>query len=80
MKKTETGRKNGKYIYQVVDSNGNVKAERISNKDYVACTSGGTYFFGRVDLIGKGEHGYMIRNTNCDRLRESITNIAYLIK
>lgn len=43
--------------YTVTDENGKVISERTSKRDYVACTANGEYYFGRLDLIGKGEHG-----------------------
>jgi len=52
--------KNGKTLYQVKDENGVVVAKRTSTRKYVACTINGAIFFGRLDLIGKGEHGLMI--------------------
>lgn len=58
---TETGRKSGKYHYQVIDENGNVISERHSNREYVACVANGSLYFGRLDLIGKGEHGSNIK-------------------
>jgi|LakMenEpi03Aug12_release.lakeMendotaPanAssembly.Ray.scaffolds.fasta_scaffold3890757_1 hypothetical protein len=57
LKVTETNNKAAKFIYQVIDEAGNVITERKSNKLYVACTADGVYFFGRLDLIGKGKHG-----------------------
>ena len=49
--------KSGKFHYTVTDENGNVISERKSNREYVACTANGSYYFGRLDLIGKGGHG-----------------------
>lgn len=49
--------KNGKFHYTVTDQNNNIISERKSTRNYVACTADGTYYFGRLDLIGKGEHG-----------------------
>jgi hypothetical protein len=61
--KQETGKKSGpKYIYSIVDENGNVLETRKSNNEYVAATYCGAYFFGRLDLIGKGEHGKRLNN------------------
>ena len=57
LKKTETNRKNGKFLYEVIDEYGNVISTRSSNREYVACTIYGGFYFGRIDLIGKGEHG-----------------------
>lgn len=53
---TKTTLKNGKYHYVVIDNNGNIISERKSNREYVACTIDGGMFFGRLDLIGKGDH------------------------
>lgn len=57
MKLIKTQTKSGKYNYSIVDDNGNILATRTSSKEYVAATITGKYFFGRLDLIGKGEHG-----------------------
>ena len=64
LKVTETKNKAGKFHYQVIDENGTIISERKSNREYAACTAGGGYYFGRLDLIGKGEHGMVIRHTN----------------
>ena len=61
LKVTETARKAGKYHYQVIDENGTVISERRSNRKYVACTINGSFYFGRLDLIGKGDHGKMLK-------------------
>jgi len=34
----------------------------------VACTANGSYYFGRLDLIGKGDHG-----SNLNRLRNYLS-------
>jgi hypothetical protein len=52
----ETNNKNQKYHYQVVDESGNIISERRSNREYVACTIDGNYYYGRLDLVGKGEY------------------------
>lgn len=57
----ETGNKAGKFHYQVIDEAGNVLSERRSNREYVACTANGSHYFGRLDLIGKGDHGSLIK-------------------
>lgn len=57
LKVTETKNKAGKFHYQVIDENGNVISERKSNREYVACTINGQYYFGRIDLVGTGDHG-----------------------
>jgi len=64
LKVTETKNKAGKFHYQVIDENGTVISERRSNREYVACTPYGSYYFGRLDLVGKGEHGTAIRHYN----------------
>lgn len=56
--KNQKGR-NG-WLYTVVDESGNIVATRSSKRDYVACTIDGEMFFGRLDLIGKGDHGRML--------------------
>jgi hypothetical protein len=57
----ETGLKNGKYFYKVTDETGKVWATRHSNRKYVACDKLGNWFFGRLDLIGKGAHAYHLK-------------------
>lgn len=49
--------KGKKYLYTVKDENGNVVSTRTSARNYVACTADGSFYFGRLDLIGKGDHG-----------------------
>jgi hypothetical protein len=64
LKVTEINTKASKYLYQVIDEVGNVISERKSNKEYVACTPYGSTYFGRLDLIGKGNHGQAIKFHN----------------
>lgn len=52
----QTQLKNGKFHYQVIDENGNVISERKSNREYVACTINGGTYWGRLDLVGKGDY------------------------
>lgn len=59
---TETGNKSAKFHYKVVDETGNIISERKSNREYVACTIHGQYYFGRLDLIGKGDHGRGVKS------------------
>lgn len=47
--------KGKKYQYTVTDEKGNVISTRTSARDYVACTANGEFYFGRLDLIGKGD-------------------------
>lgn len=57
--------KGNKFVYTVTDESGNVISTRTSKRDYVACTVNGEYYFGRLDLIGKGAHGISLSyNTN----------------
>lgn len=49
-----------KTIYRVIDETGKEISHRVSAREYVACTINGEYYFGRLDLIGKGEHGQML--------------------
>lgn len=55
--------KNGKFKYVVTDQNGNVISDRTSARDYVACTACMRMCFGRLDLIGKGDHGKYIKRS-----------------
>lgn len=52
--------KGKKFLYEVKDENGKVISNRTSARDYVACTANIEFYFGRIDLIGKGEHGKML--------------------
>ncbi len=72
----ETKNKAGKYHYQVVDENGNVISERRSNRIYVACTINGGFYFGRKDLVGKGDHGRQIKG--CITRNQQPYPVAYL--
>lgn len=50
--------KGKKYEYQVIDADSKaIVSKRMSARDYVACTADGSFYFGRLDLIGKGDHG-----------------------
>ena len=51
------------YQYTVTDEKGNVISTRTSARDYVACTANGEFYFGRLDLIGKGDHGKGLSRT-----------------
>lgn len=61
-KLTATALKNGKTLYQVINENGEVISKRTSTRKYVACTIDGSIYFGRLDLIGKGDHGTALAN------------------
>jgi hypothetical protein len=75
LKVSKTNNKNGRYHYQVIDENNQVLTERRSNREYVACTINGQYFFGRIDLIGKGEHGKQVKE--CMKMGLNPAPIAY---
>lgn len=83
---TKTTLKNGKFQYVVTDQDGNVISNRMSTREYVACTANGSFYFGRLDLIGKGDHGRGIKWNEsrlgiCEHAApalERLTAIAYL--
>ena len=79
--KTTKGNNN---VYTVTDQQGNVLSKRVSKRDYVACTVDGRFYFGRLDLIGKGDHGRSLKfyQGKPDRKEEfeAVSNIAYLEK
>ena len=58
--KTSSG---SKFLYQIKErKTGKVVASRFFKDDkYVAATSDGDFFFGRLDLVGKGMHGKLIK-------------------
>lgn len=59
--------KGKKFLYEVKDEQGHLYAKRLSKRDdYVACTLKGTFFFGRIDLIGKGDHNKRV--TQCQKV------------
>lgn len=74
--KKETQNKSARYHYTVVDESGKVITERKSNREYVACTVNGAFYFGRIDLIGKGDHGRMIKYAKSQG--RPVPEIAYL--
>lgn len=74
---TETKRQ-VKYLYEVIDEAGNVVSSRRSDRVYVACTINGAYYFGRVDLVGKGNHGNNLKW--CLREGREPSPVAYCIK
>lgn len=93
LRKTKKGKK---YLYEVIDTTtGEAVAGRISARDYVACTADADMFFGRLDLIGKGEHGSQLRyytakaadmkeseeyRAGCRRRVKELNDIVYLQK
>ena len=57
--------KGKKYEYQVIDADSKaIVSKRTSAREYVACTADGSFYFGRLDLIGKGEHGKQLSWVN----------------
>jgi len=89
LRRTDTGRKNGRYHYEVLSPNGEVVSERRSNREYVAANINGAFYFGRVDLVGKGEHGRMLRvisegycrdGIDPETFRKEFQTIAYLVQ
>jgi hypothetical protein len=75
LKVTETNNKAAKYFYEIQDEAGNTLVDRKSNREYVAATIDGRFFFGRIDLIGKGDHGRQIKWQQKES--REITPIAY---
>ena len=69
---------NGKFKYTVTDETGHVISTRNSSRHYVACTIRGHFYFGRIDLIGKGDHGRAIRACVDPESLHVFTSIAYL--
>lgn len=74
LKVTETKNKAGKFHYQVIDENGQVISERKSNREYVACTRNGGFYFGRLDLVGRGDHGRMIKDLYVQLAQTKLTD------
>ncbi|WP_440452175.1 hypothetical protein [Ruminococcus intestinalis] len=73
--------KGDKFVYTVTDERNNVISTRTSKRDYVACTANGDFYFGRLDLIGKGDHGKGIsfcRSVMENPGRESEKYIEYI--
>ena len=73
--KTQTGKKDAKFHYRICDQEGNLISERRSNREYVAATIDGSFYFGRLDLIGKGDHGRRIKHQIANGWEQ--TPIAY---
>ena len=62
LNKTQKG---AKFLYEVIEVSSNkVVTTRTSARDYVACTISGEFFFGRLDLVGKGDHGRILNRSN----------------
>lgn len=79
--KKETGSKAARFHYTIKDETGAIISDRKSNREYVAATINGQFYFGRIDLIGKGDHGKTVKFAeakNPDTL-DGVKNIAYLV-
>ena len=72
---TETKNKYGNFLYEIVDEAGAVLHTRRSNREYVAGTIDGAFFFGRLDLVGKGDHGRTLKYEIANRIAH--TPVAY---
>lgn len=68
----QTQLKNGKFHYQVIDESGSVISERKSNREYVACTINGGTYWGRLDLVGKGDYKRVL-DWNIEKMNMSET-------
>lgn len=64
------------HYYVTEEGDCNIISERKSERKYVACTKSGSYYFGRLDLIGKGDHGRRLK-WQAETNREA-EEIAYL--
>ena len=71
----ETGNKAAKFHYTITDEAGNIISERKSSREYAAATINGQYYFGRLDLIGKGDHGKQIKW--CMENNRQVVPVAY---
>lgn len=57
--------KGKKFEYQVIHAESKaIVSKRTSARDYVACVADGSYYFGRLDLIGKGDRGKQLSWVN----------------
>ena len=68
--------KGKKYEYQVIDADSKaIVSKRTSAREYVACTADGSCYLGRLDLIGKGDHGKRLSHATeiLARIKESLT-------
>lgn len=74
--------KGSNHTYTVTDESGAVLSKRVSKRDYVACTINGKFYFGRLDLIGKGDHGKLLKfctgRPDKEEALAGVSKIAYL--
>lgn len=79
LKVTEINKKNAKFLYQVIDENGNIISERKSNNEYVYCTINGYYYSSKLGNIEKNKQ-YQSESKNPysdeDRIK-GLTTFAY---
>jgi len=80
-KMTKTAKGKQGFLYEIFNAAGELISSRTSKRDYVAATACGGFFFGRLDLIGKGDHGRYLKdfakNGRTEEL-ERYSRIAYL--
>jgi hypothetical protein len=73
------GTPKARFYYQIVDTENNVIiSQRFSNRAYVAATINGSHYFGRVELVGKGDHGRYLHN--CQLKKQEPQPVAYLVE
>lgn len=53
-----------KFLYEIKNNKGKVLSKHLYKRNFVAATVDGSFFFGRLDLVGKGEHGRRLRIAN----------------
>ena len=75
LKVTEINTKEAKYLYQVVDDNGNVISQRKSNREYVYCTVNAVYCSSKIGKIEKTKQ-YQI-DCKCTSDVHGYTTFAY---
>ena len=67
------------FEYTVSDERGRIISKRTSSRDYVACTIDGSYYFGRLELVGRGDHGRNLARIS-DLLAHSETQPAAYVE
>jgi len=65
-----------KFIYTVLNQEGKEISTRKSFRKYVAATINGQFYFGRLDLIGKGDHGKQLKY--CEKMGLATVPIAFI--
>lgn len=80
VRETKSAKTRFLYIVREIATN-EIVSTRSSNRKYVACTAHGDFYFGRTELIGKGDHGKRIRWANDNQKLDAlmaVETIAYL--